>query len=158
MKQEMTGWQWHQLDHTSTSSLNLSHAGCSSWRPTDSDNALKTKVKQGPKVVVAIVSWCSYKTIMLTLQLPWLHGQGSELSVTISLLGGSDSCQYQTTTTASDQIPSRSVTTHAGQHISVVLIQHNGLYYSTFITADRSEFLMSTVTNKMTKMHQQVTT
>jgi len=44
MKQEMIGWQWHQLDnmqiictsfhtdnHASNSSLNFLQAGCSSW-------------------------------------------------------------------------------------------------------------------------------
>jgi len=54
LEQEMTGWQWHQLDHmqtictslqtdshASTSSLNLSQAGCSSRRPTNSVKALK---------------------------------------------------------------------------------------------------------------------
>jgi len=46
MKQEMTGWQWHQLhmeiictwrqtdNQASTSSLNFFQTGCSSWRPT----------------------------------------------------------------------------------------------------------------------------
>jgi len=47
MKQEMMGWQCHQLGHmqitctslqtdndTSTSTLNVLQAGCSSWRPT----------------------------------------------------------------------------------------------------------------------------
>ena len=54
LEQEMTGWQWHQLDymqitcpslqtdnHASTSTLNFVQAGCSSWRPTDSAKALK---------------------------------------------------------------------------------------------------------------------
>jgi len=49
MKQEMTGWQWHQLDHlqiictslqtdnhTSTSSCNFLQAGCSFWCPANS--------------------------------------------------------------------------------------------------------------------------
>jgi len=48
------GWQWHQLDnmqiisislqtdnHASTSSLNFLQADCSSWRPTNSVDALK---------------------------------------------------------------------------------------------------------------------
>ena len=42
MKEEMIGWQWHQLDQTSlqtdnkasTSSLNFLQAGCPSWCPT----------------------------------------------------------------------------------------------------------------------------
>jgi len=54
MKQQMTAWQWHQLDymqiictllqtdnHASTSSLNSVQAGCSSWCPTNSVKALK---------------------------------------------------------------------------------------------------------------------
>jgi len=54
MKQQMTGWQWHQLDqvqiictslqtynHASTSSLSFLQARCSSWCPTNSDKALK---------------------------------------------------------------------------------------------------------------------
>ena len=49
MKQEITGWQWHLLDHVqiictsfqtdnhvSTSSPNFLKAGCCSWRPTNS--------------------------------------------------------------------------------------------------------------------------
>jgi len=48
MKQEMIGWQWHQLDHmqiictslqtdnhASTSPLNFLQVGCSSWWPTN---------------------------------------------------------------------------------------------------------------------------
>jgi len=55
MKQEMTGWQWHQLDqmqiictslqtdnHASTSSLNFLQARCSSWRPINSVKVLTT--------------------------------------------------------------------------------------------------------------------
>jgi len=54
VKQEMIGWQWHQLDHmqiictflhtdnhTSTSSLNFLLARCSSCRPANSIKALK---------------------------------------------------------------------------------------------------------------------
>jgi len=54
MKQQMMGWQWHQLDymqiictslqtdnHPSISSLNFLQAGCPSWRPTNSVKALK---------------------------------------------------------------------------------------------------------------------
>jgi len=54
MKQEMMGWQWHQLDHMQiigisfqtdkhdrTSSLNFLQARCSSWCPTNSVKALK---------------------------------------------------------------------------------------------------------------------
>jgi len=54
MKQEMIGWQWHQVDHmqitctllqtdnhASISSLNVLQAGCSSRRPTNSVKALK---------------------------------------------------------------------------------------------------------------------
>ena len=54
MKQEMTGWQWHQVDHmqiirtvlqsdnhSSTLSLNYLQAICSFWRPTNSVKALK---------------------------------------------------------------------------------------------------------------------
>jgi len=54
MKQDMTEWQWHQLDHmqiictslqrynhASISSLNFLYAVCSSWRPTNSIKALK---------------------------------------------------------------------------------------------------------------------
>ena len=54
MKQDTTGWQWHQLDHmqvictsmqsdnhAGTSSLNLLQVRCSSWRPTKSVEALK---------------------------------------------------------------------------------------------------------------------
>jgi len=49
MTQETTRWQWHQLDHlqiictlhhASTSSLDLLQCGCSSWRPTNSVEAL----------------------------------------------------------------------------------------------------------------------
>jgi len=53
MKQEMMGWQWHQLDHmqiistslqtdnrVSISSLKFLHARCSSWRPTNSIKVL----------------------------------------------------------------------------------------------------------------------
>jgi len=52
MKQEMMGWQWHQLDHVQIictllqtdnharmSSLIFLQAGCSSWRPTICENA-----------------------------------------------------------------------------------------------------------------------
>ena len=54
MKQEMTGWPWHQLDHmqiictllhtdnhASTSSLKFLQAGCSYWCPTCSVKVLK---------------------------------------------------------------------------------------------------------------------
>jgi len=54
MKQEMIGWQWHQLghkqiicivlqtdNHASTSSLNFLQAGCSSYRTTNSVKALR---------------------------------------------------------------------------------------------------------------------
>jgi len=50
LKQEMTRWQWHQLDHmqiictslqASTSSLNFLWDRCSFWRPTNSVKALK---------------------------------------------------------------------------------------------------------------------
>jgi len=54
MKQEMIGWQWHQLDHmqiiftslqtdnhASTSSVNFLQAWYSSWCPTNSVKALK---------------------------------------------------------------------------------------------------------------------
>jgi len=57
MKQEMMGWQWHELDHiqiictslqtdnhASTSSLDFWQAGCSSWRLINSVKALKTIV------------------------------------------------------------------------------------------------------------------
>jgi len=56
MKQEMMGWQWRQLDymqiictlpesdnHANTSSLNSLQARCSSWRPSNSVKALKTR-------------------------------------------------------------------------------------------------------------------
>ena len=55
MKQEMIGWQWHQLDHmqiiftslqtdnhASTSSVNFLQAWYSSWCPSNSVKALKT--------------------------------------------------------------------------------------------------------------------
>jgi len=54
MKQEMIGWQWHQMDHMQmictslqtdnhaiTSSLNFLQAGCSSWCLTNNVKALK---------------------------------------------------------------------------------------------------------------------
>ena len=54
LKQDMTGWQWHQLNHmwiictslqtdnhASTSSLKFLRAGCPSCRPTNSVKALK---------------------------------------------------------------------------------------------------------------------
>ena len=54
LKQEMMGWQWHQLDHmqiicttlqtdnhASIPSLNFLRAGCSSRRPTNNVKALK---------------------------------------------------------------------------------------------------------------------
>ena len=54
MKQEMMGWQWHQLKHmqitccspqtdncVSTTSLGFLEAGCSSWHPTNSVKGLK---------------------------------------------------------------------------------------------------------------------
>jgi len=53
IKHEMMGWQWHQLDHMQiictsirtdsharTSPLNFLQAGCTSWRPTNSVEAL----------------------------------------------------------------------------------------------------------------------
>jgi len=56
-KQEIMGWQWHQLDHmqiictslqtdnyASTSSLNFLQARCSSWCQTNSFKALKATV------------------------------------------------------------------------------------------------------------------
>jgi len=56
MKQKMTGWQWHQLDHmqiiftslqtdnhASTSSLNFLQAGCSFCHPTNGIKALTAK-------------------------------------------------------------------------------------------------------------------
>ena len=57
MNQELTGWQWHQLDHMQiicillqtdnyacTSAINFLHAGCSSWCPTNSVKALTAKL------------------------------------------------------------------------------------------------------------------
>jgi len=54
MKQEMMGWQWHQLhrmriiytslqtdNHASASSLNFLQAGCSYWCPANSVKAMK---------------------------------------------------------------------------------------------------------------------
>jgi len=56
MKQEMIGWQWHQLEdmkiictllqtdnHTNASSLNFLQAGCSSWRPTNNCQSTEGK-------------------------------------------------------------------------------------------------------------------
>jgi len=59
MKQEMMGWEWHQLDrmriictsvqrlqtdnHASTSSRNFLQAACSTWRPSNSIKALKAE-------------------------------------------------------------------------------------------------------------------
>jgi len=51
LKQEMMGWQWHQLDHTpvqtdnhaSTPSLNFLRVDCSSWRPTNSVSSCISK-------------------------------------------------------------------------------------------------------------------
>jgi len=56
MKQEMMGWQWHQLDyipiictslqtdnHTSIPSVNFLRAGCFSCCPADSVKAMKAK-------------------------------------------------------------------------------------------------------------------
>jgi len=53
LKQEIMGWQWHQLDHMQMictalqtdnhPSLNFSRAGCSSWCPTNSVKALKVE-------------------------------------------------------------------------------------------------------------------
>jgi len=73
MKQEMMGWQWHQLDcmqiiytllqtnnHASTSSLNLLQDGHSSWHPANSITALNAKdtpdeiVKLKPIVTAAV--------------------------------------------------------------------------------------------------------
>jgi len=58
-KQEIMGWQWHQLDHmqiicnslqtnnhASTWSLNFLPAGYSSWRRTNSVKALKAIPRQ----------------------------------------------------------------------------------------------------------------
>jgi len=56
MKQEMMGWQWHQLDHMQivctslqtydhTSTSPLRWAGCPSCRPTNSIKALKENKK-----------------------------------------------------------------------------------------------------------------
>jgi len=61
MKQEMTGWQWHQLDdmqiiwtllqtanHASALSLNFLSAGCSSSCPINSIKALKAALACHP--------------------------------------------------------------------------------------------------------------
>jgi len=63
----MMGWQWHLLDHmqiictslqtdnhASTSSLTFLQAGCSSWRPTNSAKALKSRFL----VSKCTHSWC----------------------------------------------------------------------------------------------------
>jgi len=64
MKQEMTGWQWHQLDHMQIICTSLEtdkarqhvmtqflQAECSSWRPTNSVKALKVKKKKMKKFI-----------------------------------------------------------------------------------------------------------
>jgi len=56
LKQEMMGWQWHQLDHMQiickTHSRQITYqylitqflwAGCSSWRPTNTTNSQSTE-------------------------------------------------------------------------------------------------------------------
>ena len=68
LKQEMMGWQWHQLDHmqiicttlqsdnlASMPSLSFLLAGCSSWRTTNSVNALKALAYLLKSVKVASV-------------------------------------------------------------------------------------------------------
>jgi len=53
MKQEMMGWQWHQLYHTQiictslqTDNRDCLQAGCSSWRPINSVKALNAIAEQ----------------------------------------------------------------------------------------------------------------
>ena len=81
-KQEMMGWQWHQLDHmqiictslhidnhASTSSLNFLQPGCSSWCPTNSVKTLKA-IQQAANVNVIIKScWNPQKPLLMTLLL-----------------------------------------------------------------------------------------
>jgi len=73
-KQDMMGWQWHQLDHmqiictslqtdnhASTSSFYLTflQAGCSCRRPTNSVKALRAFMLTGNVVIKMVcVYWC----------------------------------------------------------------------------------------------------
>ena len=70
MKQEMTGWQWHQLDHmkisctllqtdnhANTSSCNFLQAECSSSRPTNSVKTVKAILLRN-NVHVNRQFWC----------------------------------------------------------------------------------------------------
>ena len=84
MKQEMMEWQCHQLDHmqiictslktnnhASTLSLNFLRAGCSSWHPTNSPKALKTRPQQyctcTHKTNVYIETKCCKIKLLVTL-------------------------------------------------------------------------------------------
>jgi len=66
MKQEIMGWHWYQVDlmqiiftslqtDNHTSSLNFVQAGCFSWHPTNTIEALKTNMLY----VIWFVSLCS---------------------------------------------------------------------------------------------------
>ena len=82
LKQEMMGWQWHQLDHTqiifttfqtdnhaSTSSLNFLRAGCSSLCPT---NSVKAQTQDISKLqVLLVLSFILLMDISATVQLPY---------------------------------------------------------------------------------------
>jgi len=78
------GWKWHRLDHmqitctslqtynhVSTSSLNLLQTGCSSWRPTNSVEALKAQrwLEIGEKYVepttlrLLLLTYCFHFTL-----------------------------------------------------------------------------------------------
>jgi len=73
------GWQWHQLDHMqiictslrtdnhmSTSSLNILQAGCSSWCPANSINALKAILLKFNRRVKTSVSVSMINTCLLS--------------------------------------------------------------------------------------------
>jgi len=80
MKQEVMGWQWHQLDHmqiicillqtdnyASTSSLKFLQAECSSWHSANSVKALKATVSDSLKCSVSFrlpqLNWTVYSVI-----------------------------------------------------------------------------------------------
>jgi len=82
LKQEMVGWQWHQLDHmqiicsslqtdnhASTSPLSFLQAGCPSCHPTNSIKALKAG-----HVADKLKHWCNRHTItVLPFAIYWQH-------------------------------------------------------------------------------------
>jgi len=69
MKQEMSGWQWHQLDHiksfaprsrqitTPAPITQFLQVGCSFWRPTNSVRALKISVIAWQANFYAMLHW-----------------------------------------------------------------------------------------------------